>query len=129
MNWKIATVCLSGLLFGCVPPPPPATAPPPPPPAPAAAPATPAPTGERIVSVRGARCERFIELSDEDRQAATMFYIGYQASRLRVGTVNVVSIPSIASLSMNYCLEHRDRPVAEAFAVGYRSYLRFIRNQ
>jgi hypothetical protein len=55
---------------------------------------------------------------------ATMFYIGYQASRLRVRTINVASIPSIASRSTNYCLEHPNRPVAEAFAVGYRSYLR-----
>jgi hypothetical protein len=28
---------------------------------------------------------------------------------------------------VNYCLEHRDRPAAEAFAVGFRSYLRYTK--
>jgi hypothetical protein len=124
MNGKIATVMLSVLLFGCVQPPPPAATAPAP--APAATPALAAspPSADRVVSIRGAPCERFLELSDEDREAATMFYIGYQASRFRAGIINVASIPSIASLSTNYCLNYRNRPVAEAFAAGYGSYLR-----
>ena len=125
MNWKIAAVLLSGLVFGCVQPPPPA-ANAPPAPAPAAAPAP--PPGDRVVNIRGALCDKFLELSEEDREMATMFYIGYQASRLRESTINVLSIPSITSLSTNYCLNHRNRPVAEAFAVGYRLYLQYTRN-
>ena len=124
MKLKIAAVLLSGLAFGCVQPPPPA-ANAPPAPAPAAAPAP--PPGDRVVNIRGALCDKFLELSEEDREMATMFYIGYQASRIGARTINVLSVPSITSLSTNYCLNHRNRPVAEAFAVGYRSFLRYTR--
>jgi hypothetical protein len=126
MNRTIAAVLLlSGLLAGCVQPPAPAaTAPPAPTPAPAPPPAAAEPPVARVVSIQGAPCSRFLELANEDREAATMFYIGWQASRFRAQIINVGAIPTIAERSMNYCLDHPDRPVARAFASGYGSYLR-----
>jgi len=125
MNGKSAVLLVSGLLFGCVQPQPPAAPPPPPPPQAAApAPAAPAPPADRIVAIQSANCERLLQLPADDRAAATMFYIGYQASRFRAGIINVSGIPSIASLALSYCQAHPDRPVAEAFAAGYASYLR-----
>ena len=94
MIGKVAAVLLSGLLVACVQapppaavaPPPPAPAPAPPPPAPPPAAAAPGPLSEavseqRIVDIRGAGCEAFLGLDQDDRIMAAMFYIGYHASR------------------------------------------------
>ena len=129
MIGKVAAVLLSGLLFACVQAPPPAAvAPPPPaqpPPAPPPAAAAPGPLSEavseqRIVDIRGAGCEAFLGLDQDDRIMAAMFYIGYHASRFGSRTINVGRIPSIARLALSYCQAHPDRPVAEAFAQAYR---------
>jgi hypothetical protein len=48
-----------------------------------------------------------------------MFYIGYQASRLRATTINVGVIPSIEAQALTYCQENPDEPVARAFAQAY----------
>src|SRR5215472_1983461 len=101
MNGKFAVVLLSGLLVACVQTQPPeATTSPAPPtpqaqtqaPAPAQAAAAPAPT-DHIVSIRRAKCEDLLGLAPDDRAAASMFYIGYQASHLRASTINVGVIP------------------------------------
>jgi HdeA/HdeB family len=127
MNGKPAALLLSGLLAACVqtqPPEattPPVSSPPPaqtPAPAPAQAAAEP-PPADRIVSIRGARCQGLLNLSPEDRAAASMFYIGYQASRLQAGTINVGVIPSIEEQAIAYCEENPDRTVAQAFAHAY----------
>ena len=92
MNGKTAFVLLSGVLSGslcaCAQPPEAAApaAPAPPPvaaaaPAPAPAPVPEPPPGDRWVSIQGATCERLLELSPDDRAAASLFYIGYQAAR------------------------------------------------
>jgi len=130
MIGKVAAVLLSGLLVACVQAPPPAAvAPPPPAPAPPPAPppaaAAPGPLAEavreeRIVDIRGAGCEAFLGLDQDDRIMAAMFYVGYQASRFGSRTINVGRIPSIARLALSYCQDHPGRPVAEAFAQGYR---------
>src|SRR5215813_3898744 len=91
MKGKAAVVLFSGLLFACVQAPPPTTtaAPPPaPPPAPAVAPApvAEAPPANRRVSIRAVRCARLLELPEDDRAAASLFYLGYQASSLRART-------------------------------------------
>jgi hypothetical protein len=128
MNGKPAAVLLSGLLLACVQMQlPEATTPPAPspPPAQAQAPAPPAPTAaaepppDHIVNIRRARCEDMLKLSPEDRAAASMFYIGYQASRLRASTINVGVIPSIEEQAIAYCEENPDRTVAQAFADAY----------
>ena len=128
MNGKPAAMLLSGLLVACVqtqpeptsqpaPPPPPAQTQAPTPPAPIAA-AEPAPP-DRIVNIRRASCEDLLRLAPDDRAAATMFYIGYQASRLRASTINVGVIPSIQEQAIAYCEENPDRTVAQAFAHAY----------
>src|SRR5262249_49323774 len=126
MNGKPAAVLLSGLLVACVQTQPPEATPPlPPSPPQAQAPATPAqaaaepaPT-DHIVNIRRARCEDLLRLAPDDRAAATMFYIGYQASRLQASTINVGVIPSIQEQAIAYCEENPDRTVAQAFANAY----------
>jgi hypothetical protein len=135
MNGKIAFVLLSGVLSGslcaCVqpqeaaapaaPPPPPVAAPAP---APAPAPATEPPPGDRWVSIRRATCERLLELSPDDRAAASLFYTGYQAARFGSRTINVAAIPDAEESAESYCAEHPDRPAVEAFRQAYRQTLR-----
>jgi hypothetical protein len=48
-----------------------------------------------------------------------MFYIGYQASRVRARTIDVSVIPSIEAQALIYCAENPDLPVAQAFAEAY----------
>src|SRR5437016_4714366 len=89
MNSKTTALLLSGLLFACAQTQPPQEAAPsaPSPPAasaPAPAPAQPsaaesAPT-DHIVNIRRASCQDLLRLAPADRAAASMFYIGYQAS-------------------------------------------------
>ena len=126
MNGKIAAVLLSGLLVACVQAPPPA---PPPPPAPTPPPAAAAPPQgplaeaiqeERIVDIRGAGCEALLGLDTDDRAAAAMFYIGYEASRFGSRTINVGNIPTIGRTALAYCQAHPERPVVEAFRQAYR---------
>lgn len=133
MNRKTAFVLLSGALLGplcaCVQPqgaaapaaptPPPATAPAPPP-APAPAPVAEPTPGNRWVSIQGATCKRLLELSADDRAAASLFYIGYQAARFRSKVIDVAVIPKAEERAENYCTEHPDRPTVEAFRQAYR---------
>ena len=135
MNGKTASVLLSGVLSGslcaCVQPPEAATptAPPTPPaaapaPAPAPAPVAEPTPGNRWVSIRGATCERPVELSPDDRAAASLFYTGYQAARFGSRTINVAAIPNAEEWAYNYCVEHPGRPAVEAFRQAYRQTLR-----
>jgi len=118
MNGKPAALLLSGVLVACVQTQPPeaTTSPAPsPPPAQAQAPSP----ADHIVSIRRAKCEDLLGLAPDDRAAASMFYIGYQASRLRTSTINVGVIPSIEEQAITYCEEHPDRTVVQAFANAY----------
>ena len=133
MNGKTAFVLLSGVLSGslcaCVQPPDAAApaAPTPPPvaaPAPAPAPVAEPTPGNRWVSIQGATCERLLELSPDDRAAASLFYIGYQAARFRSRAVNVAAIPNAEEWADSYCAEHLDRPAVEAFRQAYLQTLR-----
>lgn len=133
MNGKTAAVLLSGLLAACVQPPAPeASAPPAPappaavaraqPPAPAATAA--APRRDHIVSIQGAGCEDLLRLAPDDRYAASMFYIGYQASRSRARSINVGVIPSIEAQAVTYCEQNPGRRVADVFAEAYSLWAR-----
>jgi hypothetical protein len=127
MNGKIAVVLLSGLLFACVQTPPPTTAPPlPPAPTPAVVPApvAEAPPANRRVSIRAVRCARLLELPEDDRAAASLFYIGYQASSLRARTINVGAIPDAEALALSYCEAHPNRAAVDAFRQAYLRTLR-----
>lgn len=127
MNGKIGVVLLSGLLFACVQAPPPNTAAAPPPPpvaAPAPAPVAEAPPANRFVSIRGARCSRLLELPEDDRAAASLFYIGYQASRLGARTINVGRIPDAEARALSYCEANPNRAAVDAFRQAYLRTLR-----
>jgi len=120
MNGKTAAVLLSGLLVGCVQTQlPEATAATAAAPAPAQAPAAAAAPADHIVRIREATCQDVLGLAPDDRAAATMFYIGYQASRFRSKTINVALIPSIEGQALAYCEENPDRTVVQAFAKAY----------
>ncbi|HEY1298933.1 MAG TPA: HdeA/HdeB family chaperone [Stellaceae bacterium] len=134
MKGKTAAVLLSGLLAACVQQPAPeATAPPAPAPPAAAAPAQPpaaaaatapaqpaaAPPRDHVVSIQGAGCQDLLRLSPEDRYAASMFYIGYQASRSRARSINVGVIPSIEAQAVTYCEQNPGRKVADVFAEAF----------
>ena len=135
MNGKTAFGLLSGVLSGllcaCAQPQEaaaPAASPPPPAPAPAPPPA-PAPVAEptpsdRWVSIRGATCERLLELSSDDRAAASLFYTGYQAARFGSRAINVAAIPNAEEWAEKYCAEHPGQPAVEAFRQAYRQTLR-----
>jgi len=132
MNRKTAAVLLSGLLVACAqtqspeataqsePAPEPAAAPAPTP-APAAPPAPAAESApvDHIVNIRRASCQDLLKLSPDDLDAASMFYIGYQASHFRASTINVGLIPSIEAQALTYCTENPNRTVAQAFAEAY----------
>ena len=127
MNGKIGVVLLSGLLFACVQAPPPnttAAAPPPPVAAPAPAPVAEAPPANRRVSIRAVRCARLLELPEDDRAAASLFYIGYQASRLNARTINVGRIADAEAAALSLCEASPNQTVANAFR---RAYLRTLR--
>ena len=126
MNGKTAGVLLSGLLVACAQTQPPgATAPPAPAQAPAEAsvpaqaPAAESAPVDHIVNIRGASCQDLLRLSPADVDAASMFYIGYQASRFGSRTINVGVIPSIEAQALTFCGENPDRSVAQAFAEAY----------
>jgi len=131
MNGKTAFVLLSGVLSGslcaCVQPPEaaaPAAPTPPPAPAPAPAPVAEPTPSNRWVSIQGATCERLLELSPDDRAAASLFYIGYQAARFRSRAINVAVIPYAEEWAESYCAEHPGRPAVEAFRQAYRQTFR-----
>ena len=138
MNGKTVFVLLSGVLSGslcaCVQPPgaaapaaptPPVAAPASaPPPAPVPAPVAEPTPSSRWVSIQGATCERLLALSPDDRAAASLFYIGYQAARFRSRAINVAAIPNAEEWAESYCTEHPGRPAVEAFRQAYRQTFR-----
>ena len=119
MHGKIAVVLLTGLLCACVPPPPPGPVQSAAPPPAAAPPAAPAVAAARWVRIRAVPCSRLMELSAEDRAAASMFYHGYQASRSGAREVNVPGLGNLEALVLSYCTAYPDRPVVEAFREVY----------
>src|SRR5215469_9224332 len=109
MNTKAAVVLISSLLFACAPPPASAPAPAPPPPAPAPA-AESAMTAHNIVAIRNVRCDALLKLSEDDRAAASMFYIGYTASRRGRGRIDVAELSGIEAAALGYCTAYPNSP-------------------
>jgi hypothetical protein len=62
--------------------------------------------------------------SDEDRAAAAMFFIGYQASRAQVRNLTISQIESIERKALSACVVNPEMPAVRAFAVAVRSYQR-----
>jgi hypothetical protein len=129
MNKKTAALLLSGLLVACAQTQPPQPSAPPAPspalaqsPAPAQAPPQAAKSVpvDHVVDILRSSCANLLKLSPQDRDAASMFYIGYQAAHFRAKTINVGLIPSIEDQALTYCVEDPGRTVAQAFAEAYR---------
>ena len=72
-----------------------------------------------VVNIQGAGCQQFLKLAPDDRQNASMFYLGYQASHFRARTINVSVVPSIVDQALVYCQENPNWTVARAFAEAY----------
>ncbi|HEU0218196.1 MAG TPA: HdeA/HdeB family chaperone [Stellaceae bacterium] len=122
---KFALISLSVvLLAACAPVPPPA--PPPPAPPPAAPPPAPAPepVSTAPIPIRSLPCSELLGASDDDRAAAAMFFIGYQASRSQVRNLTISQIESIERKALSACAMNPAMPAVRAFALAVRSYRR-----
>ena len=120
MNRKAAVVLLAGMLFACAPMSP-ASAPPPaavaPPPTPASVSGA---SGPQMVTIRRLSCARLLSAAEDDRASGSMFYLGYEASRLGIRAIDVSGVESMETLALSYCASNPDRPAAEAFARAYQ---------
>jgi hypothetical protein len=63
-------------------------------------------------------------LAEDDRAAASLFYLGYQASSLRARTINVGAIPDAEARALSYCEANPNRAVVDAFRQAYLRTLR-----
>jgi hypothetical protein len=116
MNAKVSVVLLSGMLFACAPPAPVPAPPPPPPPAP------PAPVAaddvmsqHHVVTIRAVNCQAFLNLSEDDRATASMFYIGYTANRRKQAKIDVAEVSGLEAAALGYCTQYPNWPAATAF--------------
>jgi hypothetical protein len=115
MKGKAAIVLLSSTLFACAQPapsaPPPASAPP----------AAVAPSlGHNVVTIRAVNCDAFLSLSEDDRASASMFYIGYTASRRGQSRIDIAEVEGLEAAALGYCAAHPDQPAASAFMKAFR---------
>jgi len=116
MNKKAAVVLLSGTLFACAPVPAPAPAPPAPPPA---APVADTTMDHHIVMIRTVNCEALLKLSEDDRASASMFYLGYTASRRGQGKIDIAEISGLEAAALGYCAAYPNWPAAVAFMKAF----------
>jgi hypothetical protein len=119
MNVKVPVVLISGLLFACAPPPPPTPAPAPPPPAAAALAPEAGRTERHIVAIRAVQCDALLTLSEDDRASASMFYIGYTASRRGQAQIDVAELSGIEAAALGYCATYPSWPAATAFNTAF----------
>jgi len=116
---KLAIIALPVLLLAaCAPPPAPAPAP-----VPAAPPAPPPPPPEPAVStapipIRTLSCAEMIGASDEDRAAASMFFIGYRAALAQVRNLSIPQIQAIEHKALTICAAHPNLPAARAYGMA-----------
>jgi hypothetical protein len=115
---KLAVIALPVLLLAaCVPPPAPAPAPAPaPPPAPSPAPEPAASTAP--IPIRTLSCGELLGASDDDRAAASMFFIGYRAALARVHNLSVSEIEAIERKALSMCATHQEMSAARAFGAA-----------
>jgi hypothetical protein len=115
MNWKLAFVALPVLfLAACAPVPATAPAPPPPPPAPAAP--APAPVSTAPIPIRSLSCAELIGAADDDRAAASMFFIGYRAALAHVHGLTISQIEAIEETALATCAANPAMTAVRAFA-------------
>lgn len=115
---KLAVIVLPVLLLAaCAPPPAPAPIPAP------ARPPTPPPAPEPSAStapipIRTLSCAELLGASDDDRAAASMFFIGYRAALAHVHNLSVSEIEAIERNALSMCAAHQEMPAARAFGAA-----------
>ncbi len=72
-------------------------------------------TEHHVVTIRAVQCDAVLKLSEEDRAAASMFYIGYTASRRGQGRIDVAELSGLEAAALGYCSAHPNWPAATAF--------------
>jgi hypothetical protein len=113
---KLAFVALPVMLLAaCAPPQPPAPAPAPMPPAPAAAPA-PEPTSTTPIPIRSLSCAELLGATDDDRAAASMFFIGYHAALAHLHGLAINQIEAIEEAALTTCAANPTMTAVRAFA-------------
>jgi hypothetical protein len=126
MFQRIAALILIGVLTACAaaPPAPPPATPASPPPVAAAPPPTPAPAAEvpqltsRPIVIATLRCESLLSAAEDDRAAASMFYLGYAAARTNTAVIDVSEIEGIEKHALDYCLAHPAAPARIAYSIA-----------
>ena len=117
---KFAIIALPVLLLAACAPPPAPTPAPAPVPAPAAPPPPPPePTASTApIPIRSLSCAEMIGASDEDRAAASMFFIGYRAALAHVRNLSIAEIEAIEQKALTICAAHPNMPAARAYGTA-----------
>jgi hypothetical protein len=114
---RLTLIALPALLLAACaqPAPPPAPAPAAPPPA-AAPPPTPEPAPSTApIPIRTLSCAELIGASDDDRAAASMFFIGYQAASAGVRNLSIAEIQAIEEKALSICAAHEQMTAVRAY--------------
>jgi hypothetical protein len=72
-------------------------------------------TERHIVTIRVVQCDALLKLSEDDRASASMFYIGYTASRRRQAKIDVAEVSGLEAAALGYCAAYPTWPAATAF--------------
>ena len=114
---KLTLIALPALLLAaCAQPSPPPAPPPAPPPHAAAAPPAPEPAASTApIPIRTLSCAEMLGASDDDRAAASMFFIGYQASSAGVRNLSIAQIQAVEEKALSICAAHPAMPAVRAF--------------
>ncbi|MGA8399624.1 MAG: HdeA/HdeB family chaperone, partial [Stellaceae bacterium] len=67
------------------------------------------------IPIRTLSCAELLGASDDDRAAASMFFIGYQAARNNVHNLSIEQIQAIEGKALSICAAHQTMPAARAF--------------
>ena len=114
----VALIFISGLT-ACAAAPSPPTAPPPPSPPPVSA--APPPPASRPIAVTRLPCDNLLSAAEDDRAAASMFYLGYAAARTHIAVVDVNQVEDIEKHALDYCLAHPTTPAWIAYRIALTS--------
>jgi hypothetical protein len=111
---KLAFIALPVMLLAaCAPMPPPAPSPAPAAPPPALAPE---PVSTAPIPIRSLSCADLLGAADDDRAAASMFFIGYRAAIAHVHDLAIDQIEAIEETALSACAASPTMPAVRAFA-------------
>ena len=91
-------------------------------PAPPVSPTSPLPP-EPVAStipfpIRSLNCAELIGASDDDRAAASLFFIGYRAALARVRKLSIAEMQAIEENALSICAADWAMPAARAFGIA-----------